>query len=189
MQPEIISNYINKLILTYPQLYEASFWIVFVILLYIYGKIRKGWWRRILGASLDYHKFHLAAMQGDRGIDEKTREFSVALQWAINKQLQTDLSHGGGRALWNSFLGQKTALNTCGTIFYEASRYARFIDLKIFKLNDTLLSTFYRIYFVESVFSPLAILFMDMFFLISLIKKPSGGAARLYIEMKKDLSA
>ena len=29
-----------------------------------------------MGASLDYHKFHLAAMQSDKGIDEKTREFS-----------------------------------------------------------------------------------------------------------------
>ncbi len=188
MNSGLIFEYINSLHSIYPQLYETGCWVVFFTLLYIYGKIRKGWWRKILGASLDYHKFHLAAMQGDRGIDEKTREFSMALLWAINKQLPSDLSHGGGRALWSSFLGQKTALNTCGSIFYEASRHARFIDLKIFKLNDTLLSTFYRIFFVESVFSPFAILFMDLLFILSLIKKPDSGAARLYIEMKKDMS-
>jgi len=188
MQPEIITGYIKTLNSLYPQLYEALIWIAFFLLLYIYGKLRKGWWRKILGASLDYHKFHLAAMQSDKGIDERTREFSVALLWAINKQLSSDLSHGGGRALWSSFLGQKTALNTCGTIFYEASRYARFIDMRIFKLNDTLLSTFYRIFFLESVFYPIAIPFMDIFFLLSLIRKPGGGASRLYIEMKKDIS-
>jgi hypothetical protein len=189
MQPAELLKYLNNLTVDYPQLYEASLWVVFFALLYFYGRLRKAWWRKILGASLDYHKFHLAAMQSDKGIDEKTREFSVALLWAINKQLPSDLSNGGGGALWRSFLGQKTALNTCGSIFYEASRYARFIDLKIFKLNDTLLSTFYRIFFLESVFFPAAILLMDIFFLISLIRKPDSGASRLYIEMKKDISA
>jgi len=182
-------NYLNRFISENPQLYKIAGWAAFCLLLYIYGSFRKEWWRKILGASLDYHKFHLAAMQYDKIIDEKTREFSVALLWAINKQLPSDISNGGGAALWSSFLGQKTALNTCGTIFYEASRYSRFIDLKIVKLNDTLLSTFYRIFFVESVFYPFAILFMDLFFLLSLIKKPEGGAARLYIEMKKEISS
>jgi len=181
-------EYINRLISTYPQLYEIICWAVFFLLLFVYGKFRKGWWRKILGASLDYHKFHLSAMQSDKGIDEKTREFSVALLWAINKQLPSDLKNGGGRALWSSFLGQKTALNTCGSIFYEASRYARFIDMKIFKLNDTLLGTFYRIFFVESVFYPAAVLLMDVFFLFSLVRKPESGASRLYIEMKKEIS-
>lgn len=188
MQVREFLKYLGSFSSAYPQLYEALCWGGFLLLICFYGKLRRGWWRRILGASLDYHKFHLAAIQSDRGIDEKTREFSMALLWAINKQLSSDLKNGGGQALWNSFLGQKTSLNTCGSIFYEASRYTRFIDSRIVKLNDTLLSTFYRIFFIESLFYPLAIFFMDIFFVISLVKKPESGAARLYVEMKKDIS-
>lgn len=188
MQYREIINYLSSFSSIHPQLYDILCWGVFFLFLYLYGKFRRGRWRKILGASLDYHKFHLSAMQSDRGIDEKTREFTMALLWAINKQLPSDLSKGGGRALWSSFLGEKTSLNTCGSIFYEASRYMRFIDVRIVKLNDTLLSTFYRILLIESVFHPLAIAFMDIIFLVSVIKKPEGGAARLYIEMKKDIA-
>lgn len=181
-------NHLKNLITGHSQAYEILCWTVFILLLYFYSRLRKGWWRRILGASLDYHKFHLAALQSDKNIDEKTREFSMALLWAINKQLPSDLTNGGGKALWSSFLGLKTSLNTCGSIFYESSRFIRFIDQRIVKLNDTLLSTFYRIMFLESIISPLAIVFMDIFFLLSLLKKPDRGAARLYIEMKREIS-
>lgn len=182
-----IINYVRSFSASYPDAFEAVCWAVFLLILYIYGRLRRGWWRRMLSASLDYHKFHLAAIQSDRSIDEKTREFAMALLWAVNKQLKSDLKNGGGRALWNSFLGEKTSLNTCGTIFYESSKYSRFIDMKIFKLNDTLLSTFYRIYFLESLLYPPAAAIMDILFLVSLIKKPEQGVSRLYIEMKKEI--
>jgi len=173
---------------SFQNMIEPLCWLAFILLLNIYGKFRKKWWRRIFAASLDYHKFHLMTLQSDKNIDEKTREFSTALLWAINKQLPLDLKGGGGRALLGSFVGEKTSLNTCGTVFYEASRHFRFIDIRIVKLNDTLLSTFYRIFFTESFIYPLAIFFMDIFFLLSLLKKPRQGASRLYIEMQKELS-
>ncbi|HOK02041.1 MAG TPA: hypothetical protein PLN03_05670 [Spirochaetota bacterium] len=165
---------------------EIFLWIAAFGILYFYGRFRRIWWRKILSAAIDYHRFHLSAMQADKGLDEKTREYATALQWAINKQLPDDLKKGGGLSLWLSFAGAKTSLNTCGTVFYDAARYSRFIDSRIIKLNDTLLSTFYRILFIESVFFPLSIPLMDFFFLMSLIKKPERGSARLYLEMSKD---
>jgi len=165
---------------------DLFLWLLIFVLLYLYGRLRKRWWRRILASAIDYHRFHLSAIQSDRSIDEKTREYATALQWAINKQLPDDLKKGGGVTLWLSFVGSKTSLNTCGTVFYDAARYARFIDLKIIKLNDTLLSTFYRIFLIESIFFPFAIPVLDLLFIISFIKKPQSGPARLYLEMSKN---
>ena len=180
-----MSGYISTLKSSSPFLFEGICWVIFIILLLFYSRIRGARWRKILGASLDYHKFHLSALQADKSVDEKTREFSQALLWAINKQLPSDLSRKG--ALWRSFMGEKTSLNTCGTIFYESSRYAKFIDRRIIRLNDTLLSTFYRILFLESIFSTVAVVFMDILFFISIFTRPESGSARLYIEMRRDL--
>jgi len=180
---------VTEFLKTNPAAADALRWISVLLILSAYWKLRITRWRKILNASLDYHKFHLAAITGDKNVDEKTREFAQALSWAVTRQLQSDLKDsGGGRALWRSFLGDKTALNTCGTIFYESSRYVRFIDRRIIKLNDTLLGTFYRIYFIESIFSPVALIYMDIFFIISLFVRPENGSGRLYIEMKKEVA-
>lgn len=174
---------------TNPAAADALKWITVILFLSAYWKLRIKRWRSILNASLDYHKFHLSAIAGDKNIDEKTREFAQALSWAVTRQLKDDLKNsGGGRALWSSFVGEKTALNTCGTIFYESSRYVRFIDRRIIKLNDTLLGTFYRIYFIESLLSPVALVFMDILLVISLISRPESGPGRLYVEMRKEAS-
>ncbi len=184
-----INDYLNSFRVGNPGLFRFLCWALFFFLLFVYGRYRRGWWRKIFSVSLDYHKFHLAAIQADKGVDEKTREFAIALLWAINKQLPVDLGkNGGGKALWLSFLGEKTALNTCGAIFYESSRFMKFIDLRIVKLNDTLLSTFYRIFFLESIFLPIAVPVMDIRFFLSMIRQPKSGASRLYLEMKKEIS-
>lgn len=88
------------------ELREPLLWGIFFLTAFIYGRYRSRWWRKILSASLNYHRFHLASIQGDRGIDEKTREYATALLWAINKQLPSDVESGGGKSLWMSFLGE-----------------------------------------------------------------------------------
>jgi len=155
------------------------------LLLIAYHKLRIGRWRKILKRSVEYHKFHLAPISKDTSMDEKSRELAQAMLWSVTKQLPLDMKDGkGGRALIRSFLGDKTSLNTCGTVYYQCARNFRFIDKIILKLNDTLISTFYRIYLLESYFSIVAILYMDFTLLLYMIKRPEGGTGRLYLEMR-----
>jgi len=160
------------------------------VLVYIYSLIRGGAWRRILASSLDYHKFHLNMILNDSSAEAKNRELAQAMIWAITRQLPDDIKkRGGGKALLRSFMGDKTALNTCGSIFYDIARNYRYIDKRIIKLNNTLLGTVYRIFFLESFLSGAAALYMDLFLLKSFILKPVEGAPKLYLELFKDLRA
>ena len=123
----------------------------------------------------------------DSAVSEKSRELSHALFWSITKQLPLDLESGkGGKALWRSFFGDKTSLNTCGTVFYQCANNFRNTDPVIIKLNDTLMSTIYRIYLLESYASILAILYMDLALLINKIIRPKAGPGRLYLELMKE---
>jgi len=159
-------------------------------LMFIYSLIRGGVWRRILASSLDYHKFHLNMIMNDSAVDTKNRELAQAMIWAITRQLPDDIKKmGGGKALLRSFMGEKTALNTCGSIFYDIARNYRYIDQRIVKLNNTLLGTFYRIFFLESFLSGVSALYMDIFLLKSFIFKPLEGSPKLYLEMFKELKA
>jgi hypothetical protein len=164
---------------------EWSGYAALILTLAIYRKLRLGRWRKILKRSVDYHKFHLSSISKDPSMDEKTRELAQALFWGVTKQLPLDLEKGkGGKALLRSFMGDKTALNTCGTVYYQCARNIRYIDKIIIKLNDTLLSTFYRIYMLESVLSYVAVIYMDLTLLYYLISRPQSGTGRLYLEMR-----
>lgn len=170
-----------------PVVKEYSGYAAFIFTLVIYRKLRLGRWRKILKRSVDYHKFHLSSISKDPSMDEKTRELAQALLWGVTKQLPLDLESGmGGKALLRSFMGDKTALNTCGTVYYQCARNIRYIDKIILKLNDTLLSTFYRIYMLESVLSYIAVIYMDLTLLYYIITRPQGGTGRLYLEMRID---
>jgi hypothetical protein len=167
-----------------PNINEWGIYFMVILFLFVYRKLRLGRWREILKRSVDYHKFHLASISKDHSMDEKTRELAQAMLWGVTKQLPTDLENGrGGNALWRSFLGDKTSLNTCGTVYYQCAMNVRSIDRIIIKLNDTLISTFYRIYLLESYLSFLAILYMDFTLIFYIASKPQGGTGRLYLEM------
>lgn len=166
--------------------------IIVIVSVFIFSKIytllRAGRWRKILSSSLDYHRFHLEMIMNDSAVDVKNKELAQAMVWAITRQMSDDLKKsGGGAALFRSFSGEKTALNTCGTVFYDIARNFKFIDKRVVKLNSTLTATFYRIYFVESLFSGVALFFMDISMLKSIILKPADGSARLYYEMRREL--
>ncbi len=159
-------------------------------LMFLYSFLRGGIWRRILACSLDYHKFHLSMIMNDSAVDTKNRELAQAMIWAITRQLPDDVKNSrGGKALLRSFMGDKTALNTCGSIFYDIARNYRYIDQRIVKLNNTLLGTFYRIFFLESFLSGVSALYMDIFLLKSFIFQPGEGSPRLYLEMFKEIKA
>ena len=173
---------------TNPGINEWGIYLVVILFLLVYRKLRLGRWREILKRSVDYHKFHLASISKDPSMDEKTRELAQAMFWGVTKQLQIDLENGrGGKALWRSFLGDKTSLNTCGTVYYQCAMNVRSIDRIIIKLNDTLISTFYRIYLLESYLSFLAILYMDFALFFYMASKPQSGTGRLYLEMLEEI--
>jgi len=168
-----------------PGIREWCTYALVILLLMSYRKIRIGRWREILGNSVEYHKFHLSAIVRDSSTDEKSRELAQALFWGVTRQLQSDIEGGrGGKALWRSFIGDKTALNTCSSVYYECSRYFRFIDVIIIKLNDTLISTLYRIFLLESYFSVIALFYMDLTLLYYKVTRPESGTGRLYLEMR-----
>lgn len=171
----------------HPYTKEWGVYAALIIFLLLYRKLRLGRWRKILKRSVEYHKFHLAAVSKDPAMNEKSRELAQALLWGVTKQLPLDLEKGrGGKALWRSFIGDKTSLNTCGTVYYQCARNFRFIDKIILKLNDTLISTFYRIYLLESYLSIIAILYMDFTLMIYMITRPESGTGRLYLEMRSE---
>ena len=167
-----------------PFIKEWGVYIAAFLFLLLYRKLRITRWRNILKKSVEYHKFHLSSISKDQSMNEKSREIAQALFWGVTKQLPLDVEGGkGGRALLRSFLGDKTSLNTCGTVYYECARNFRFIDTVLIKLNDTLISTFYRIYFLESYISIFAVFYMDLTLLFYIITRPGSGTGKLYLEM------
>jgi len=161
-----------------------SVYPVVIILLLIYRKLRFGRWKAILQESIDYHKFHLLSINKAPSTDDKSRELAQALFWAATKQLAADFTGAkGGRLLLRSFYGEKTALNTCYTVYYECAGNYSYIDKNIIRLNETLISTIYRIYLIESWLSFLNILYSDIVLFFCRILKPEKGAWRLYLEI------
>ena len=164
---------------------ELVAWIFLLLLILIYRKLRIVRWRKILKKSVEYHIFHLTSINRDSTINQTSRELAQSLLWGVSKQLPLDLAEGkGGTALWRSFRGDKTSLNTCGTVYYQYVMNFRTIDPVIAKLNDTLLSTLYRIYLLESPFSLITILYMDLTLLFYIILKTKTGTGRLILEMR-----
>ena len=158
-----------------------------LIILFVYRKFRTKKWRRILKNSIEYHKFHLASISNDSSADARSRELAHSLLWGIAKQLPADLKEGrGSRALYNSFTSRKTALNTCGTVFYECVNDRNSKNMTIFKLDNTLISTLYRAYLLESVFSILGLLFYDISLLKNKIIKSQSGNGKFYVEMSRE---
>ena len=167
--------------------------IIVIVCVFLFSKIytilRAGRWRKILSSSLDYHRFHLEMIMNDPSVDVKNKELAQAMVWAITRQMSDDLKKsGGGAVLFRSLSGEKTALNTCGTVFYDIARNFKYIDERLVRLNTTLTATFYRIFFVESFVSGIALLFMDISMLKSIVFKPADGSARLYYEMRRELN-
>jgi len=172
----------------FPYLQTFGVYSGILILLLVYRKFRTNQWRKILKQSIEYHKFHLVSISKDPSVNQNSRDLAQSMLWGVTKQLPIDIKGGGWRALINSFSGKKTSLNTCGTVFYECARDPVSMDVIIFKLNNTLLSTIYRIFILESGLSILGLLYNDITLLFYLITKSESGTGRFYLNMKREIS-
>lgn len=161
---------------------------VAVPVLLVYRRLRINRWREILKSSLEYHKFHLYSLSRGNSNDSKSRELAQSLLWGITKQLPEEIKNGrGGIALLNSMAGNKTSINTCGTVFYECAKNHHAIDPIIYKLNITLISTLYRIFILESPFSVIGIIHNDLLLVIHFLKRTESGSGRLFLDLNRDL--
>jgi len=162
---------------------------VIPMLLLFYWKVRVKQWRAVLKEAVEYHKFHLVSISRDPSVSQTGRELAHSLLWGVTKQLPLDLKDGkGGLALVNSFKGRKTSLNTCGTVFYECAKNHRVMDITIFKLTSTLISTICRIFILESSISVFGLIYNDINLLIFLLTGSEKGMGRFYREMKKEIN-
>ena len=162
---------------------------VILILILFYRMLRIKQWRRILKESIEYHKFHLESISRDPSANSHSRQMAHSLLWGVTKQLPLDLKDGkGGRALLHSFQGRKTSLNTCGTVFYECAKNHHVMDVTIFKLNDTLLSTIVRIFILESFFSAFGLIYFDLNLVMRLSAGSERGMGGFYLKMKNEIN-
>lgn len=162
---------------------------VILVLLMIYKKIRIGLWRKILKNSIEYHKFHLSSINMDSNVNQSSRDLAHSMLWGVTKQLPLDIKDGkGGRALFNSYLGMKTSLFTSSRVFYECINNYKNMDVTIFKLSNTLISTICRIFILDSFFSILGLLYCDITLLIYTISGYDLGMGRFYFNMKREIS-
>ncbi len=161
---------------------------VAVPVLLVYRRLRINRWRDILKSSIEYHKYHLYSLSRGSSNDSKSRELAQSLLWCVTKQLPDELKNGrGGAALLNSMAGNKTSINTCGTVFYECAKNYQTIEPVIYKLNITLISTLYRIFIIESPLSVIGILHNDLLLIIHFLKRTNSGSGRLYLDLNSDL--
>ncbi len=160
--------------------------VLIIIFLLIYKNFRIHSWRRILKESIEYHKLHLFSLNKDSSLKQNSRELAQSLLWGITKQLPLDLKDGkGARALLNSFSGNKTSLNTCGTVFYECAKNHKSTDITICRLNNTLISTLYRIFIIESSFSIIGLIYFDFKLFTSFLIKTRSNTGSFFLEMKR----
>ncbi len=162
---------------------------VILVLLLIYKKFRIIKWKTILQASIEYHKFHLSSITMDSTVNQTSRDLAHSMLWGVTKQLPLDIKDGkGGRALFNSYLGMKTSLFTSSRVFYECINNYKNMDVTIFKLSNTLISTICRIFILDSFFSILGLLYCDITLLIYTISGYDLGMGRFYFNMKREIS-
>ncbi len=161
---------------------------VILVLLMIYKKIRIGLWRKILKNSIEYHKFHLSSINMDSNVNQSSRDLAHSMLWGVTKQLPLDIKDGkGGRALFNSYLGMKTSLFTCSMVFYECINNYKNMDVTIFKLSNTLISTICRIFIFNSFFSIIGLIYCDITMFIYFITEYDIGMGRFYLNMKREI--
>jgi len=167
-------------------------WLIFIaviILLFLYRRFRARRWKYILKASIKYHKFYLTDISNDPSIDRNSRDLAHSLLWGITKQLPLDIKEGkGGVALYNSLSGKKTSLNTCGTVFYECAKNHKTMDPTVFSLTNTLISTIYRIFILESHLSVFGLLYYDINLLYNYAINSVRGSGRLYLDLTKKIT-
>lgn len=156
-----------------------------VILFYL--RWRKKKWLRVLDESFQYHRYHLLMARDDMTLQHKSREIARAMLHVIDRQLKSDFKRNnvnlGG--FLKSILGMGTSLQLSGEIHYQVMRYHYDVDEIIVRLYNTFSSTLYRLFFLNSIVMPLAILFMDFFYVLSLTGLRKNGPLCLFRDLHR----
>jgi hypothetical protein len=166
-------------------LYEHIFWILSalgaLVFMILYHRNAQRRWLSILSTALDYQRYHLNNIMGEKSIDEKTGEFARAMLWAINKQFVIDRKRGWGLyIIWKSIRGETTSIQILGEIVLRIAKNRMGADLRIMWILGTLISTFYRYFLIRSSLSLFFLILMDLSLLLSFFRTADNSASQMY---------
>lgn len=155
------------------------------VLLILYARSARKRWLAVLGKAMDYHRHHLAMLQGDPAMGDRSRECVRAMFWALTKQVPADRSAGalGLTAFVKSYMTGATALGILGGVFFSVWRYRAVIDEVVIRLLNTLTSTLYRYYLLHSRLAVVLLLSMDVKLLLAFAGILKSGPARMFRDL------
>ncbi|HOT44249.1 MAG TPA: hypothetical protein PLM53_06395 [Spirochaetota bacterium] len=168
---------------------KAALLAAMALLGFLYFIKRRTAWREIIGRAADYHRFHLAAMRNDPGVNDRSRELAYAMLMVLDRQFRDDMRGSPGlRGVVRAHLGEKSTLLSLGEIFEKLYRDRAFLgnsgtDERLVRLYLTMSSMVYRYYLMTSVACPVALLYMDLVLALAAVRLDRRGSSRLFRDM------
>lgn len=156
---------------------------------WLYVRLRRRRWNAWLQEAVQYHRFHLTMMLNEKSLNDESRDIARTMMNIIDRQFAFDRKNGLGlRGLWMARSGKKSTLNSLDEMFVTLYRDRFFgviknFDGRIERLYTTLVSTIYRLYFLNSLIALPAIVYMDSVMLIAMTGIIQRGAPRLYLDI------
>ncbi len=168
------------------------YFIMLIILLpvvFFYMRNRRRVWTQVLHESIQYHRYHLLMARENQLLSSKSREISRGMLYVIDRQLKNDFNRKqvNLKGFLKSIIGAGTSLQLSGEIHYQIMRFHYDIDEVIIRLYITFSSTLYRLFFLNSILSPLIIVFMDILYLASLVNRRKSGPLCLFRDILKQI--
>ncbi len=165
--------------------YEHIYWILsalatLVLMVFYYRNARRRW-LSILTTALDYQRYQLNSIMGEKSTNEKTEGFARAMLWAINKQFVIDRKSGWGLyIILKSIRGETTSIQILGEVVLRIAKNRMIADMRIMWLLGTLISTFYRYFLIRSSLSIFFLILMDLSLLLSFLRRADNSASQMY---------
>ncbi len=157
-----------------------------ILVTYLYYRMRRPWWRSVIIRAVEYHRYHLMMIRNERETNAKTADLAYEMLMVIDRQFREDMAGSPGLArVVRSQLGEKSTLMSLYEIFEKLYRDRAFtgsseIDGRLERLFHTMSSMIYRYYMMTSVLAVVALLYMDLVFVLSLIRLDNRGSSRLF---------
>ncbi len=157
-----------------------------LLLAFLYYRVRNPWWRRVIKRAVEYHRYHFLIIRNDRDANDKTRDLAYEMLMVLDRQFRADMEGSPGmRMIFRSQLGEKSTLLSLYEIFEKLYRDRAFtgsseLDGRLERLFHTMSSMIYRYYMMTSVFGIVALLYMDLALLLSIIRVDRRGSSRLF---------
>lgn len=169
-----------------PYLAEGLATATSIIAAYLYYRIRRPWWRIVIIRAVEYHRYHLMMIRNERDVNAKTRDLAYEMLMVLDRQFGADMEGSPGmRMIFRSQLGEKSTLLSLYEIFEKLYRDRAFtgsseIDGRLERLFHTMSSMIYRYYMMTSVLAVVALLYMDLILILSLVRLDNRGSSRLF---------